>query len=227
MKILELIKTQCKAQGVDEKYAERIEKISGIIEDKDGNIAAAVKNFKENILPAITEAGKASGDEAQKKAVEEYEKKHGLKDGKPVEPPKKDNDPDLSKLSPEVKAIIESQKNSIEELTKLVSGVVKSQSESQKLATVREKLKGKIDDEFISDYIGQVKLDAEDVDSEVERVVKSYTEMKQKFINKAVADGNYQPAAGGSSVNNDKEIDSYIEQKTKDTHDGDFAGVKV
>lgn len=225
MTILELIKAQCRVEGVSEKFAERIEKISGITEEKDGNIIAAVKNFKENVLPVIIEAGKAN-EETQKKAIEEYEKKHGLKDGKPLES-KKEDEPDLSKLSPEVKAFIEAQKQSIEELKNLVSGVVKSQSEGQKLATIREKLKGKIDDEFINDYIGQVKLDSEDIDAEVERVTKSYTDMRQKFINKAVADGNYQPADGGNSVKNDKEIDDYIEQKNKDVQEGDFTGIKI
>ena len=60
MTILELIKAKCRVDGISEKFAERIEKISGITEEKDGNIIAAVKNFKENVLPAIEEAGKAS-----------------------------------------------------------------------------------------------------------------------------------------------------------------------
>ena len=46
MTILELIKAQCGVQGVDKKHAERIEKISGITEEKDGNIIAAVKKLQ-------------------------------------------------------------------------------------------------------------------------------------------------------------------------------------
>jgi hypothetical protein len=220
MTILDLIKAQCKAQGVANKHAARIEKISGITEEKDGNIAAAVKNFKEHILPAIEEAQKPDPD-VQKKAIEEYEKKHNLKNGKPIET-KKGDEPDLSNLPPELKTFIEAHTKQISDLTSLVSGVVKSQSESQKLALVREKLKGKMDDEFIDDYIKQVKLDAEDLDAETERVAKSYTEMKQKFINKAVAEGNYQPMSGGVS---DKEFDDYVQRNASPK--SEFAGVEV
>jgi hypothetical protein len=221
MTILELIQATCKEKGVDVKYAERIQKIFKI--EKEDGIGGYVDLFKADVLPAIENAAQADA-EAAKKAVEEYEKKHNIKDGKTIE---REPDPDLSKLSPEMKAILESQSKQISELTGLVTKVVTGQSESQKLALVREKLKGKISEEFINDYIGQVKLDAEDVDAEVSRVVKSFTDMQQKFINKAVADGNYQPSSGTGGINSDKDIDTYIEQKNKDVQDSSFAGVKL
>ena len=56
MELIDLFIAQCRVQGVPEKYAQRALTISGVTEEKDGNITAAVKNFKDNVLPAITEA---------------------------------------------------------------------------------------------------------------------------------------------------------------------------
>lgn len=78
---------------------------------------------------------------------------------------------------------------------------------------VRAKMKGKIDDDFIDDYIGRVNLDAENLDAEVEAQVKSYGDMAKKFITKAVAEGNYIPAAGGVS---DSEFDSFLSSGNED-----------
>lgn len=225
MTVLDLIKAQCRVQGVPEKHAERIEKNSGITEEKDGNIIAAVKSFKENILPAIEDAEKASSD-AAKKAVEEYEKKHNLKDGKVIETQKTD-EPDLGNLSPEVKAIIEANKKQIEDLKGIVTNIAKTQANSVKIEQVREKMKGKIDEKFIERYAKRVNLDAENIDAEIESQITAFAEDKQAFLNDAVASGNYQPASGGSSVKNDSDIDSYIEQKNKDSRDSEFEGVKI
>ena len=71
----------------------------------------------------------------------------------------------------------------------------------------------KIDDDFIDDYIGRVNLDAENLDAEVEAQVKSYGDMAKKFITKAVAEGNYIPAAGGVS---DSEFDSFLSSGNED-----------
>lgn len=210
-----MIKAQCRVQGVSEKHAERIEKISGITEEKDGNIIAAVKNFKENILPVIEEAEKASS-EAARKAIEEYEKKHNLKDGKstkqpdPNDPPKKEEgDGDTKK--------------EIADLKKMLQVIIDKQASKETLESVRAKLKGKIDDDFIDDYIGQVKLDADDIDAEIERVVKSYTDMQQRFLNKAVQDGNYQPV-DGSNVG-DKSVEEWKKIMNGSDQSADSVGV--
>ena len=116
------IKKACKAKGVPEKYAERIQKTFAI--DKEENIEGCVDLFKENILPAIQEAesgAKATAEEAAKKAaIEAYEKEHGLKDGKVVE---KKPDVKLDGLDSNVKALIESQNAQITKLTEAVTGM--------------------------------------------------------------------------------------------------------
>ncbi|MEG2066342.1 MAG: hypothetical protein RRZ65_01685 [Tannerellaceae bacterium] len=67
MTILELIIAACKAKGVPEKYAERIQKTFKI--EKAEGIEAFVDMFKDNILSAITEAEQAAQQTAQAAAV--------------------------------------------------------------------------------------------------------------------------------------------------------------
>lgn len=218
MTILELIKAQCKVQGVPENHAERIEKITGITEEKDGNIIAAVKNFKENILPAIQEA-----ENSGKTAISEYEKKHNLKDGKPVEA-KKDDEPgkvELPKdLDPSVKAMIEAQNKSIETLTGLVSGMVKSQKSISVLETVKTKLKGKVDDKFIEKVAAKVNVDAEDIDKEIETQITEFNDLRQSLIDEYV--GKEYIPAGGSAAG-DRSVSDWA--KLMDNNDASETGV--
>lgn len=218
MTILELIKAQCKVQGVPENHAERIEKITGITEEKDGNIIAVVKNFKENILPAIQEA-----ENSGKTAISEYEKKHNLKDGKPVEA-KKDDEPgkvELPKdLDPSVKAMIEAQNKSIETLTGLVSGMVKSQKSISVLETVKTKLKGKVDDKFIEKVAAKVNVDAEDIDKEIETQITEFNDLRQSLIDEYV--GKEYIPAGGSAAG-DRSVSDWA--KLMDNNDASETGV--
>ena len=204
MTILELIKAQCKVQNVPEKYAERIEMITGITEEKDGNVIAAVKSFKENILPAIQEA-----ENSGKTAISEYEKKHNLKDGKPVEA-KKDDEPgkvELPKdLDPSIKAMFEAQNKSIEELTVLVSGMAKSQKSASVLETVKTKLKDKVDEKFIEKVAAKVNVDAEDIDKEIETQITEFNDLKQSLINEYVGDRYVQPGGGTAG---DKSVEEW------------------
>ena len=215
MTILQVIIAACVAAGVPEKFAERIQKTFKI--EKEESIEGCVALFKENILPAISEAEQAAQADAKAAAIVEYEKNHGLKDGKPIQNPNPTPPnpaiPDLSKLSPELQAYFSTQQKQIGDLTDLVKGLAISQQKNQKMELVRAKMKGKIDDDFIDDYIGRVNLDAENLDAEVEAQVKSYGDMAKKFITKAVAEGNYIPAAGGVS---DSEFDSFLSSGNED-----------
>ena len=216
MTILELIKAQCKVQGVPENHAERIEKITGITEEKDGNIIAAVKNFKENILPAIQEA-----ENSGKTAISEYEKKHNLKDGKPVEAKKEPGKVELPKdLDPSVKAMIEAQNKSIETLTGLVSGMVKSQKSISVLETVKTKLKGKVDDKFIEKVAAKVNVDAEDIDKEIETQITEFNDLRQSLIDEYVGK-DYIPAGGSAA--GDRSVSDWA--KLMDNNDASETGV--
>lgn len=208
MTILQLIIAACIAKGVPEKYAERIQKSFKI--EKEEGIDAFVALFKDNILPAITEAEQAAQQSAQAAAIAEYEKTHGLKDGKPVQTPPASGTPpavDLTKLSPEMQALFAASQKQIGDLTTLVTGMVSTQQRASKLDIIRTKMKGKIDDDFLEDYATRVNLDADNLDAEVDAKVKEFGVMKQKFITKAVSEGNYAPVSGGVS---DTEFDGFL-----------------
>lgn len=217
MTILELIQKACKSKGVPEKYAERIQKTFKI--EKAEGMEAYVDLFKENILPAIQEAEEGS-KKTTEEAIEEYEKKHNLKDGKPIETPPANPPVDLTKLSPEVRAIIEGQQKQLEALTELVSGVTKNQSDSQKLVTVLEKMKGKVSDKHLDRIAKRVNLDAKDLDAEIESQIAEYTEMKQSFLDEATSNGDYVPASGGGA--NDSDFNSFLKSKSEEKG-SDFA----
>lgn len=226
MTILEIIQATCKSKGVPEKYAERIQKAFKI--EKAEGIEGFVDMFKDNVLPAITEAEQTAGQAAQAAAVAEYERTHGLKDGKPVQTPPNPATPpavDLTKLSPELQALFAAQQKQLGDLTTLVTGMATSQQRVSKLEVVRTKMKGKIDDDFLEDYATRVNLDAENMDAEVEAKVKEYGVMKQKFITKAVSEGNYVPAAGGGA--SDDEFKGFLGGLEKKEVASDFGALKV
>lgn len=196
MTILELITAQCGVSGVDKKYAEKIEKISGITEEKDGNIIKAVQNFKDNILPAIQEA-----ENTGRTAITEYEKKHNLKDGKPVET-EDPNSKSKEKETVENTEVAELTKR-VEELTKTLTTMADAQKRGATLESVKAKLKGKVDEKFIERVSAKVNLEAEDLDKEIEAQVKEFEDFKQSLITEYVGDNYVQPnggAAGDKSV---------------------------
>ena len=220
MTIKELILAQCKVQGVPDKYAERIEKLSAITEEKDGNIIAAVKSFKENILPVIVDSEKAAAD-----AVKEYEKKHGLQDGKLVKTSTEDDtdeddetEIDIEGMDDKKRAFFKKQSKNISDLTDLVTNLVKTQKSTSTLESVKLKLKGKIEDKFLEKYAKRVNIEAEDIDAEVDNIVKEFNDDKQAFINEAIASGSYQPAEGSTAG------DKTVEEWTKIMEGGDDKG---
>ena len=219
MEIIKTIKSALKKAGVDEQYAERIQKLFNI--EKDENIDVFVSLFKENVLPAITEAEEKAGKDASSKAVEEYEKKFNLKDGAPVKTGGIEGENDVTKnMTPEIKALFEAQQKSIKDLTELVSGVVKTSTNAQKLAEVKEKLKGKIDEKFIDRVSSKVNLDAEDLNAEIEAQANDFNSFKQSLIDEYVG-GNYVPNSGRTPEKSEKEWADFMNGNSGD----DKAGV--
>lgn len=226
MTILESIKEECRKKGVPEKYAERILKTFKI--EKPEGLEAFVDLFKDNVLPAITEAEQAAQQSERATAVAEYERTHGLKDGKPVQAAPAPGTPpavDLTKLSPELQGLFSAQQKQLGDLTTLVTAMATSQQRATKLETVRAKMKGKIDDEFLDDYVARVNLDAESLDTEVESRVKEFGVMKQKFITKAVSEGNYVPVSGGGA--SDDEFKNFLGGLEKKDAVNDFGALRV
>lgn len=189
MTILELINAQCRVIGVPEKYAAKIQKLFKI--EKDEGIIGYVQMYKDNILPDV-EAGEQASQTATQKAIADYEKKHNLKDGKVVEA-KKDDKPDMSGLSPEIKAIIDAQTAQIASLTTAIQGVTATISTSQKQGTAKglfetAKLPAK--------WLARIDANSEtSVEDQIKELQTEYLELKQSIINDEVEAGDYKPHA--------------------------------
>ncbi len=221
MNILELIQEALKKAGIDIKHAERIQKLFKI--EKEEGIDDFVTLFKDNILPVIPVEDPTAAATAKAAAIAEYEATHKLKDGKAIETIITPALP--TNMDAATKAIIDAQAENIRQLTELVSGVVKTTGNAQKLEQVKAKLKGKVDEKFLERIALKVNLDAENLDTEIEAHIADFTEMKQGFINDAVAAGTYVPPVG-SSATSDKEFDSFLDSKTKD-EESEFKGKEI
>lgn len=155
MKIIDLIKKVLKEKGIDQKHASRIEKTFKV--EKEEEIAAAIESFSENILLAITEAEKAAKEtaktEVEKIAIADYERKYGLKDGKPIDPKAKDNpigpeqtevhtdtkpvDIKFDNIDPEIRALLDNQNKQLIEMKELLTTSRKEAEDAKKVATAK------------------------------------------------------------------------------------------
>lgn len=192
MTILELINAQCRVIGVPEKYASKIQKLFKI--EKDEGISGYVQMYKDNILPDV-EATEQTSQTATQKIIADYEKKHNLKDGKVVEAKKDDKSekPDVSGLSPEIKAIIDAQTAQIAALTSAVQGVTATISTSQKQGAAKglfetAKLPAK--------WLARIDVNSETpIEDQIKELQTEYLELKQSIINDEVEAGDYKPHA--------------------------------
>lgn len=193
MTILELIKAACKTKGVPEKYAERIQKTFKI--EKAEGMEACVDLFKENILPAIQEAGNEAKTEAETAAVSAYETKFKLKDGKPIESQEetKSDDELLKGLSPEVKAYLERIEKKFEDSIKKVDTSISNSANEAKKEIARKQLK---EAGLPESWLNRVDLAAETtIEDQVKNLSTEYTGIQQKAIDDAVARGDYAPGS--------------------------------
>ena len=133
MKILATIKAALKKAGIPEKYAAKVQALFDI--ESEENLDNYIGLFKDNILPDLVsnEQGSQASIDA---AIAAYEKKHGLKDGKPIETTKtkktkkpkddeedEDEDEDLEGLPASVVKLLKAQQKQISELAASVSTV--------------------------------------------------------------------------------------------------------
>ena len=193
MTILDLIKAACKTKGVPEKYAERIQKTFKI--DKAEGLEASVDLFKENILPAILEAENEAKTSAEAVAVTAYEEKYGLKDGKPVKDPNKENETkeeDLLKgISPELKAYLDGMKKSFDEAMGEMKKSITTSADDAKKEFARKFLK---ESGLPEDWISRVDIASEvSIEEQVKKLSDEYVGIQQKAIDDAVARGDYAP----------------------------------
>lgn len=191
MKILAIIKAALKKAGIPEKYAGKVQKLFNI--ESEENLETYIALFKENILPDIEEAEgsvKTAAEAAAKKAIEDYEKQHNLKDGKVIEQ-KKPEETKTDDLPPAVKTLIEAQGKQISELTgvvnKLANSVTTSQKQSSAAALFKE---AKLPEKWLS----RIDVNSEkSVEDQIKGLQEEWAELRQSVIDDQVETGDYRP----------------------------------
>lgn len=196
-----------KFEGVDAKILSRI--ADRIMSDKTIESEEDVNSAVEEVTFAdiLKHYGDSRATEATRKAVSNYEKKHGIKDGKPIELNEQEDDDDsssdstkkqtqqsnqegeLAKLLKQMSAKMDAQAEEIKQLKlgkvaesreKILDGVIKDLKESQKKPYRRYTLESMTDEEF-DEFI-------EEITGEVAEVVKE---------NKATEAAGFNPLFGG------------------------------
>ena len=205
MTITETIKKALRAQGISEGYAERVQKAFGV--ETETGAEAAVKAFKENILPAIEEAGKETTEEARRAAVAEYEKTHGLKDGKPNTPSPTDPIPQKPLPTGEINAAlrdwIENQNKQLQELRAEIN-----QSKAERTRAERQaEAKAAIQKAGLPDsWTDRIRTDAETpLEEQVKALSEEFTAIRQSAIDGMVGSGGGAPMPKEDTARSEKE----------------------
>lgn len=203
-------------EGVDAKILSRI--ADRILSDKtiesDDDVNSAVEEV--TFADILKHYGDSRATEATKKAVSNYEKKHNLKDGKPIELEEQedidDDDPDnstkkkstsatqeneIAKLLKQMSAKMDEQAEEIKRLKlgkvaesreKILNDAIKDLKESQKKPYKRYTLDSFTDEEF-NEFMDEIK-------GEVADLVKE---------NKAASAAGFSPLIGGQRHNNESD----------------------
>ena len=198
-----------KFQGVEDATLQRMasKKAEGVTDESKVNSIVEGISFQD----VLTSYGDYRADGAQKTAVSNYEKKHNIKDGKPIEEPKP-QDP-LPTPTPQVapteqvpawaQSPIDSNKTLSEKLAAM-DAKTKADERNQQIAAVAKSF-------GIPEYVYKGKQIADDVD-----LNQYFTDVKQEMQN-----GGFQFAKSPEEGNNEhkSEISSIAEQINKGTQE--------
>ena len=196
-----------KFQGAEDATLQRIasKKVEGVTDESKVNSIVEGISFQD----VLTSYGDYRADGAQKTAVSNYEKKHNIKDGKPIEEPKP-QDP-LPKPTPQTteqvpawaQSLIDSNKTLSEKLAAM-DAKTKADERNQQIAAVAKSF-------GIPEYVYKGKQIADDVD-----LNQYFTDVKQEMQN-----GGFQFAKSPEEGNHEhkSEISSIAEQINKGTQE--------
>lgn len=189
MNILEIIAAALTKAGIDKKYAAKVKALFNI-EKEDENLDNYIKLFKENILPDLQpqQPSQEAIQAAVQSAIADYEKKNGLKDGKPIEEPNPDEDP-YKGLPPAIVKLIEAQNKQLEELKGLVETKSKETATAEKKATAKALVANA---KLPEGWLDRVSLESEtSLEDQVKALGEEYIKIQQDAINEKVASGEY------------------------------------
>lgn len=230
MTIIEAIKKALKEQGVSESYAERVQKAFGV-NAVDG-VAAAVKTFKEYMLPAIEEAGKSAAEkassEASKTAIANYEKTHGLKDGKPIAPDPTQPLPQkpLGETTPAGANLELAELN--KQLQEIRSRIAKSEAEAANAARLSE-AKAAIQKAGLPEaWLSRINTAAEaSIEEQVKTLGDELTAIRQDAINQNVASGGMRSMPAESTARTAEDWANFMNQTADQSTDRGMATLNV
>lgn len=231
MEILVAIKKALKKAGIPEKYAAKVKALFNI--ESEENLESYISLFKDNILPDLetTEQNKKTVADA---AIAEYEKQHGLKDGKPVDGKGKkrkknktavdddddDVDDDLDDLSPAFKKMLQAQQKQIQALTDNISTLTKTVSDSGKNASAKTLFDAA---KLPEKWFKRIDVNSEtSVEDQIKELQEEYKEIRQSAISDEVDAGNYRPYVSQPKDRTEKE---WLDIMNKEEGVGDSNGV--
>ena len=231
MEILVAIKKALKKAGIPEKYAAKVKALFNI--ESEENLESYISLFKDNILPDLetTEQNKKTVADA---AIAEYEKQHGLKDGKPVDGKGKkgkknktavgddddDVDDDLDDLSPAFKKMLQAQQKQIQALTDNISTLTKTVSDSGKNASAKTLFDAA---KLPEKWFKRIDVNSEtSVEDQIKELQEEYKEIRQSAISDEVDAGNYRPYVSQPKDRTEKE---WLDIMNKEEGAGDSNGV--
>ena len=196
-----------KFQGVDDATLQRIasKKAEGVTDESKVNSIVEGISFQD----VLTSYGDYRADGAQKTAVSNYEKKHNIKDGKPIEEPKPQDPPPTQtpqtteQVPAWAQSLIDSNKTLSEKLAAM-DAKTKADERNQQIAAVAKSF-------GIPEYVYKGKQIADDVD-----LNQYFTDVKQEMQN-----GGFQFAKSPEEGNHEhkSEISSIAEQINKGTQE--------
>lgn len=198
-KILALLKT--KFPGVDEATLIRIaeKRATGVTDESQVQTIADGVSFTD----VLNSYGDFRANSAVTSAVSNYEKKHGLKDGKPIENPNPNPNPEEKKedVPAWAQALIESNKTLSTELLALKQEKLQATRQEQVLAKAKEY--------GIPETLVPMLKVAEDADLDT-----YFKDAKQQFVNAGLAEVK-SPETGGDTKTENESIAGMISEGTK------------
>lgn len=194
-----------KFQGADDATLQRMasKKAEGVTDESKVNSIVEGISFQD----VLTSYGDYRADGAQKTAVANYEKKHNIKDGKPIEEPKpQDPQPTPTPQTTEqvpawAQSLIDSNKTLSEKLAAM-DAKTKADERNQQIAAVAKSF-------GIPEYVYKGKQIADDVD-----LNQYFTDVKQEMQN-----GGFQFAKSPEEGNHEHkdDMDSLLDSVNKRT----------
>lgn len=211
-KLLALLKT--KFQGVDDAILDRIatKRAENITDESQLPAISEGINFQD----VLQSYGDYRAGDATVRAIGNYERKHNLKDGKPIERPAPEPKPQ-EKPEPAQKPDFDPEKFK-SELLKEFSDIINGQKRKEALtATLRAKLdEAKIPASYYGGRIeGRDFKDEEEITAYVEKTVKDYGDFKQELANAGFQQVQPPQPAEAQQKTEEENLIAEIEKGTK------------